>query len=363
MRESDMMLGIHEIEGIGWETMQLIVRSVPDLRLFLERPATELLKNSKVPPKKADLIERVLTYEYIAGKLRFYEQCGVRPVTCLDEEYPPLLMHVHRPPWVIYTQGDLELLQKPSIAVVGTRNPSPYGREVAEWFGADLAAYGLPVVSGLARGVDSYAHAGALRTTGATIAVLGNGLNVCYPPEHHGLQRQIARRGLVISEYSWNAKPSKGTFPWRNRIIAGITLGTVIVEAAAKSGSLLTAQYALDNGKEIFAVPGPILSPRSAGVNGLIRDGAALVTSPKEIAAAFGIEVAPDAPSRMDRGEPLTEEEAHLLSLMGAEAVSIDELQRRSKVNFGHLHTVLLSLLVKNRIRALPGSLYMARMN
>ncbi|MCI3919038.1 DNA-processing protein DprA [Paenibacillus sp. TRM 82003] len=362
MEERDVMLGLCEMEGIGWESIQIIVDAVEDLKALLETPATTLLKGTKISKRKQGEIETVLTKAYIAGKLRFYEERGVVPITFFEPAYPPLLRYIHKPPWVLYAVGDVSLLQRLCVSVVGTRHPTYYGREVAEWLGAELASAGIPVVSGLARGIDGYAHAGALGSTGATIAVLGNGLNLRYPPEHYELQRAIAERGLVLTEYRWNARPSKGSFPWRNRIIAGLSRGTVVVEAAARSGSLLTAEYALAFGRDVFAVPGLITSPKSAGAYRLIREGAKLVTAPSDVVGEY-VEL-PSGNDAKDASpeEQLTAEEAELLSLMGAEAATVDELMSLSGHTFGHLHSVLLSLLVKKRIRALPGSQYIARM-
>jgi len=365
LKERDVLLGLHEIEGVGWETIQLIVEAVPDLRELLERPVSELLSARRIAARRARSIEAVLTNSFIEGKLRFYEGCGVRPITLYDEEYPPSLRFIHKPPWVLYTLGNIELLHAPSVAVVGTRHPTPYGREVAEWFGAELASAGLPVVSGLARGIDGCAHAGALRTTGDTIAVLGNGLNVCYPSEHHALQRAIGERGLLVSEYAWNTRPSHGTFPFRNRIIAGLSRGTVVVEAAARSGSLITAELAASYGRDVFAVPGLITSPKSAGVYDLLDAGAMLATSPSVVAREYGAAAASARTAGYGQApeEEPTAEERLVLDAMGAAPASIDDLLRRTELTFGHLHTVLLSLLVKKRIRALPGSSYIARMN
>jgi DNA processing protein len=364
MEEREVLIGLSEIEGVGWETIQHVVDTLTDIRALLKRPAGELLGKTKIAKRKITDIERFLTKPFIEGKLNFYERCGVAPVTIFDSCYPPLLRFIHKPPWILYTIGNVELLQRPTIAIVGTRNPTPYGREVAEWFGRELAGAGFAVVSGLARGIDSYAHAGALRANGSTVAVLGNGLNVCYPPEHHALQRAIGERGLVISEYGWNAKPSKVTFPWRNRIIAGMSRGTVVVEASERSGSLITTDSALEAGRDVFAIPGLITSPKSAGVYRLIREGAKIATRPSDVAGEYGVETgAEDASNPVSDTEALTEEEAQVLEAMGVEPATIDELLIRTEHTFGHLHTVLLSLLIKKRIRALPGSAYIARMN
>jgi len=364
MRERDVLLAVHEIEGVDWETIQNIADAFPDLTALLDKPAAARIAGAGVPAELAARIDALLTNESIAGKLRFYESRGIATITFFDAAYPPWLRYMYRPPWVLYAQGDLELLQRASVAVVGSRHPTAYGREVAGWFGAELAAAGVPVVSGLARGVDSYAHAGALKTTGATIAVLGNGLNVVYPPEHHALQRAIASKGVVVTEYAWNAAPSKLTFPWRNRIIAGIACATLVVEAAERSGSLQTADYALKHGRDVFGVPGHITSAKSAGVYGLIRDGAKLALSPVELLEEIGQRPGKSsAPAHAIDTSGLTPEEAELVAVMGGEAMPIDEMIARTGHSFGHLHTVLLSLLVKNRIRALPGSQYIVTVN
>jgi DNA processing protein len=360
LRERDVLLGLVELEGIGWETIYHLVERTKSIQEVMEHSAKEILRGIPVIQTKGAKIDQFLTNDFIEGKLKFYERCGVDIVSFFDAEYPPLLRYAFQPPWILYVQGNKQLFLKDSVAIVGTRHPTPYGREVAEWFGAELAAEGIAVVSGLARGIDSAAHAGALRTTGETIAVLGNGLNVHYPPEHHKLQRAIAERGLIVSEYGWNTKPSKGSFPWRNRLIAGITRGTLVVEAAKKSGSLLTAQYAVQFNRDVFAVPGPITSPKSAGTYDLIRTGAMLAVHPSDILAEYGYQQL-DQPNH--EKTKLSEDEQELLEAMGAEAVTIDELARRTAQPFGHLHKLLLSLLVKKRIRALPGSAFIARLN
>jgi len=363
MEERDVLFGLMELDGVGWETVQHLVERTKDIREVFDRSATQILKGIDIIQTKGKVIDKFLTNEFIEGKLRFYKDCGVNIITFFDAEYPPLLRYVFRPPWVLYTLGNVELFQRPSVAIVGTRNPTRYGREVAEWFGYEIAAAGIPVVSGLARGIDSCAHAGALQSTGDTIAVLGNGLNVRYPPEHHRLQREIEERGLVVSEYGWNTKPVKGTFPFRNRIIAGLSRGTLVVEASEKSGTVITTDFALNFGRDIFAVPGLITSPKSAGVYKLIREGAKLAITPRDVISEY-VSLKDEGRSEGEQSkEILTDDEQEVLQAMGVEAVTVDRLIDLTAYSFGHLHSVLLSLLVKKRIRALPGSAYIVRMN
>ncbi|WP_274361495.1 DNA-processing protein DprA [Paenibacillus thermotolerans] len=358
--ERSILIALHDIKGVGWETVnKIFTASKGDVTKLLEHPE-RLLKQAEVPPRLQREIVPVLTKSMIAGKLSFYESCNVQFVTWFDSFYPPLLRYIHKPPWVMYARGDLSLLTLPMISIVGTRHPTPYGREVSEWFGSEIAAAGFAVVSGLARGVDSGAHSGALRANGPTIAVLGCGLNVNYPPEHYELQRRIEEKGLVLSEYRWNTSPTKGSFPWRNRIIAGMSRGTVVVEAAERSGSLITTEFALETGRDIFAVPGLITSPKSAGTYRLLRDGAKMATRPSDVLEEYYV-TRREIPA--NEAEAHTEEEAELLLAMGAEAVTVDDLLQRTGHTFGHLHVILLSLLMKKRIRALPGSAYIARLN
>lgn len=359
--ERAVLIAIHDVKGVGWETVNKIMSTVKDLTALLYKPE-ELLREAEVQPPLLNKIVPVLTKSMIAGKLNFYETCNVRLVTWFDDVYPPLLRYIHKPPWVLYAQGDVSLLSLPMLSIVGTRNPTPYGKQVAEWFGSDITSAGFAVVSGLARGIDSYAHSGALAANGPTIAVLGCGLNVKYPPEHHELQRRIQAHGLVVSEYRWNSAPTKGSFPWRNRIIAGMSRGTVVIEAAERSGSLITSDFALETGRDVFAVPGLITSPKSAGTYRLLRDGAKMATRPADVLEEYGMRLS-SAAVTTEGGQSLTGEEAELLQAMGAESVTIDDLLSRTEHTFGHLHIILLSLLMKKRIRALPGSAYIARLN
>jgi DNA processing protein len=215
-----------------------------------------------------------------------------------DPAFPPLLAAIHDPPPGLFLRGAAEpvLLARPAVAVVGARACSPYGEHVARLLGRELAAAGAVVVSGLARGVDGAAHRGALDAGGSTVAVLGCGIDRDYPASHRRLAGEIRATGLVVSEYEPGIEPAPWRFPARNRIIAGLALAVVIVEARARSGALITADFALDEGREVFAVPGEITSALSAGTNELIRLGAAPLTKPADVLDALGL-VAPPAPA------------------------------------------------------------------
>src|SRR5476649_1771064 len=215
--------------------------------------------------------------------------CGMTPVAWSDPAYPAALAAIIDPPFVLWTRGVLAALDRPAVAIVGSRAGSPYALAVAEQLAADLAARGIVIVSGLARGVDSAAHRGALAAGGATIAVLGSGADVIYPPEHAALANEIIVQGAVISELVPGTPPLPWCFPLRNRIISGLSRAVVVIEAGEKSGSLITARCALEQGREVLAVPGNVLSGRNRGAHALLRDGAKIVESADDILEELGM--------------------------------------------------------------------------
>jgi DNA processing protein len=214
---------------------------------------------------------------------------GMTPLPWSDPSYPAALAAIADPPFVLWTRGAASALERPAVALVGSRAASPHGLAVAERLGADLAARGIVVVSGLARGVDSAAHRGALAGGGSTVAVLGSGADVIYPPEHAALAREIERTGVVMSELAPGTPPLPLFFPLRNRIISGLSRAIVVIEAGEKSGSLITARLALDQGREVLAVPGNVLSGRNRGAHGLLRDGAKIVEDADDILEELGL--------------------------------------------------------------------------
>lgn len=290
------------------------------------------------------------------GEVERARERGVSIVTLLDEEYPDGLRRIHDPPPVLYVKGALLPADSDAVAVVGSRAATAYGKVTAERIARDLSAAGVTVVSGLARGIDSSAHRGALEGGGRTIAVLGSGLDLVYPPENRRLSEEIAARGAVISEFPFGTVPEKRNFPMRNRTISGFSLGVVVVEAAVRSGALITAGLALDEGREVFAVPGNITSATSAGPHGLIRDGAKLVQSAADIIEEFP-HLAPrshgaGAPSDI-RG--LSEDEEAILSRIGREPLTLDEVIRRSPVPSSRTAALLTALEIKGLVRQFAG--------
>lgn len=317
----------------------------------------------------------------IGPELELMDKHGVSLVTIDDADYPENLKMSSFPPPLLYTRGKLHDGDKYSIAMVGSRHSTQYGRSVAEQFAAKLSAVGLTVVSGFARGIDSAAHESVIRAGGRTIGVLGNGLAVTYPAENRRLGDAIcANHGALVTEYPMTTLPHAYNFPERNHVIATLSLGTIVVEAAEKSGALITAREAVEENRFVFAVPGDVTRANSRGANKLIQQGARLVQRPEDVLAemkdqlrgylrADAFEEAPAGnggtagatPSQTASGSNLTGEEAHLVELISHEPLFYDNLLARidpSRVPPGRLATVLLSLELKRIIKQLPGKVY-----
>jgi len=285
-------------------------------------------------------------------------------VTLGDEDYPAPLLQTEDPPCLLHAMGCIGQLRhlqgNRALAIVGSRNPTPQGRLNAQAFAQHLARTGLTIVSGLALGVDGAAHEGALEgaTSGqlATIAVVGTGLDRVYPKQHLPLAHRIAQQGLILSEYPLGTPPRPENFPRRNRIISGLSQGTLVVEAALESGSLITARQALEQGREVFAIPGSIHSPQSRGCHALIRQGAKLVESAQDVLEELRV---PDpfgqVPLALDTHSPA---ESGLLALLGHEPVGLDALQARSGLDTAHLQAELLDLELAGQVERLPGGLF-----
>jgi DNA processing protein len=298
--------------------------------------------------KSADFLERELD--------KMFER-GVGYICIADARYPePLRQKQVVPPCVLFYKGDISVLQDACVAVVGTRHCSAYGREVAEKLCAELAGYAISVVSGMATGVDAYAHAAALNAGGRTAAILGSGLDKPTPLANLELFDRIAENGLVLSEYPLGTEASKYTFPERNRLIAGASRACVIVEAAAKSGALITADRALEQGREVFAVPGNITSPKSEGTNTLIKNGARPLTATQDILAFFNMQN-----TKINQNHtsiPLDIFEQKLYNLLRDGALSVNELAERSGFSLPEVITLLFSLEMKEEIKREPNNMY-----
>jgi DNA processing protein len=263
----------------------------------------------------------------------------IRSLTRGSSAYPPLVAQLHDPPSRLFLRGDAALLDRPAVAIVGARSCSPYGAQVARTLARELAGAGVVVASGLARGIDGEAHRGALEAGGATLAVLGCGIDVDYPPRHANLARRIAETGLVLSEYPPGTEPAPWRFPARNRILAGLALATVVVEARERSGALITADFALELGREVFAVPGEITAALSAGTNRLIRQGAAPLLGADDVLSALGVEPVGPPPAL-----GVSESARRVAALLADGPRASDELVRASGLSAGDAAAALVEL-------------------
>lgn len=282
---------------------------------------------------------------------------NIKIITLLDQNYPEKLKEIYDPPSVLYVKGSLLPEDNLSLGVVGTRKITSYGREVTETLVKDLVTSGMTIVSGLARGVDSLAHKVALENNGRTIAVLGSGVNVIYPPENTGLAAKIAESGAVISELPPNISPSRGYFPARNRIISGLSFGVLVTEAGEESGSLITAGCALEQNREVFAVPGPIYSKLSKGPSALIKQGAKLVTSAADILDELNIEQKQKA-EKVRQIIPDSHDEEIIVKVLENEVKHIDQIIRESKLPVDKLTALLTTMELKGQIKNLGTGSY-----
>ncbi|OYT73060.1 MAG: DNA-protecting protein DprA [Chloracidobacterium sp. CP2_5A] len=306
--------------------------------------------------------------ENAARQMAALARSGGRAITLADDDYPALLREIHGAPLLLFVKGDwAESLAQPCIAVVGSRACSTYGRNAAAKLARDLAAAGMTIVSGLARGIDAAAHEAALEAQGRTIAVLGAGLDDMYPKENAKLAERIAESGALATEFPFEKPPTPRNFPYRNRVIAGLCLGVLVVEAAERSGSLITARLALEQGREVFAVPGNITSGKSAGANRLIQDGAKLVMDWRDVAEEFSYELrrrlrqgqSPPTPAQRPLPLELTEDERALLALVGFDQpIHVDALAMQSGLGQSRVLAALLSLTLNGALRELPGKRY-----
>jgi DNA processing protein len=302
----------------------------------------------------------------IEHDLEWQAKPGNRILTCQDTDYPALLQEISDPPPLLYIHGNIEVLQEPQLAIVGSRNPTAAGRQTAIDFARHLSAAGLVITSGLALGIDAAGHQGALDAGAPTIAVMGTGLDRVYPARHRDLARQIAQIGVLVSEFPPGTPPIAENFPRRNRIISGLSLGTLVVEAAIRSGSLISARYALEQGREVFAIPGSIHNPLSRGCHHLIRQGAKLVETAQDImdelgalATALGPGITTASPSESRETTPqLAEDYAQLLESIGFENTSIDMLVKTTHLTPAEVSSMLLQLEMNGYIAANPGGFY-----
>jgi DNA processing protein len=351
-------LSLKEIRGIGNRLFLQLIEHFGEPENILNASRKELQAAGRIPEALASRIVKHKIHAHIKEELELVSANNGKLITFLDPNYPALLRQIADPPPYLYVYGNLRP-DSANIAIVGSRNATTYGRTTTERLSANLASCGLTIVSGMARGIDSAAHKGALSAQGETIAVLGCGLGTIYPPENKRLFHEIAKNGAVISEFAFHAPPEAHHFPIRNRIISGLALGTVIVEATQKSGSLITARLAAEQGREVFAVPGSITSFKSMGTHKLIKQGAKLVEHVNDILEELNIKEKAAHPGHPK--QPVIEttaEEKRILDELSPYPIHIDNILRQVPLSAGKVSSLLLQLELKGLVNQSPGKLF-----
>lgn len=347
------LIALNSINGIGSVRLKLLIDHYHDPRLIWNAPQRELKQalGEKIGQSFVDqrgAVDPQQLYETIAKQ-------NVGILTLWDTQYPELLKEIADPPAILFYKGDIRFANTKAIGVVGTRKMTAYGHDVTETLTKELVAHGFTIVSGLARGVDSLAHRATLAVHGTTIAVLGSGLNRIYPAENKPLADQIASCGLLLSELAPDTPATAGTFPARNRIISGLSCGVLVTEAASDSGSLITAQLALEQNREVFAVPGSIFSKQSQGVSMLIKEGGKLVTSVDDILEEFGDQ---KEGATLSEYEPKNDTEKKVLNILFDKEVVIDELVRETGLPSSSVGSTLSVLELQGVVKHLGMGLY-----
>lgn len=356
MDEREAYIVLNMMQKVGPVVVRELTNRLGSAAAILEADKAQLTSVFRVGAGTAQaVVEQRGTIDW-AAEIDRAQTVGARIITQIDEEYPSQLLEIHDPPLALYVRGRFESRDKHSIAVVGTRRPSNYGKQSAELVSRQLARAGHTVVSGLATGIDTIAHTAALAAGGRTLAVIGSGLDELYPPRNAALADEIVEHGAVISEFPMGRKPDRTTFPMRNRIVSGLSRGVLIVEAGRRSGALITANQALDQGRTVFAIPGRIDTEYAQGTNDLIKAGAKLVSNVDDILSEYEFLVPGGLPQQDAAPTPaLSDEEANIASLLEQGESGVDVLIRESGLPAARVNSLLLRMEMKKVVRVLPG--------
>ncbi len=350
-------VALTQIQGLGHTKIYQLLKTFGSPNKVFSANTHQL--KEVVTESIAKKIQQGIHTEASQKTLSWLEKDNTHIITLADTEYPQRLLEIADPPAVLYAIGNLKWLNHPSIAIVGSRNATPQGEKNADSFAQEMCMQGLCVISGMALGIDGAAHRGAIKSTGATIAVVGTGLDIVYPAKHRELAHQIAERGLIISEFPLGTPSKAQNFPRRNRIISGLSSGCLVVEANIKSGSLITARLAAEQGREVFAIPGSIHSPVSKGCHQLIKQGAKLVESAEDILDELKNITTNHDPFGPTTQTGTTPPEANtLLDLMGFEAISFESLLAASALTTEALSSMLMLLELEGKVTAQAGGSY-----
>lgn len=373
MTDLEYLIVLNSIPDIGFIRFSNLIKRFGNIKNIFTATQAELEEVENIGPKISSEILKCEKEEILKRGSKLIDKYGVKVISYFDKEYPENLKQIYDPPIILYVKRNILLEDKFAIAIVGSRNASRYGIATAERLGYELASRGVTIVSGLARGIDAAGHRGALKAKGRTIAVLGSGLAEVYPPEHKELSDEIAKNGAVVSEFPMEVAPLKDNFPRRNRIISGLSLGVVVVEAAKNSGALITADFALEQGRELYAVPGQARAVTSYGTNMLIRQGAKLVETADDmldelkdvIKGQLGLKVNVERKDDLDvlktATRNLDESEHKVLKAVKDEPTFIDEIVDVSDLSASEILGCLTKLELKGLIEQLPGKTYIKK--
>lgn len=358
-------IALATVEGIGPKRFINLINYLGDPKQVLSAPLDKLSEIPDIGKETARNIKSKVKWKTVDEQMKLFEKYSrqkdhqIKFITCKDSDYPENLKSIYDPPPFLFVRGELKDEDKRALAIVGTRRASAYGKNVAEKLSSELVGRGVTIVSGLARGIDSIGHLNALKSKGRTIAVFGSGLDIIYPREHLRLAQRITENGALISEFPLGTKPLAENFPKRNRLISGLSLGVIVIEAPKRSGALLTAECALDQGREVFAVPGNIGSKKSEGTNALIKKGAALVTSVDDVLNELkGVLNFPSEKEKTKMETDLSGDEKKVFSFLSMEPNHIDKIAKNSNFKIPHLLSVLLSLELKGLVKQLSGKMF-----
>jgi DNA processing protein len=351
-------VGFNLVKGIGSVRLNQIREFYGSLEVAWNSPA-EGLVSAGLPQKVVENFTKIRQQLDLNRVMDEIGKKGIKILTLQDEDYPRRLKEINQPPPVLYVKGSINVEDEWAVAVVGTRRVTAYGRQVASEIAQFLAQNGITVISGLARGVDAISHQAALKAGGRTVAVLGSGVDVVYPPEHAKLANEITSQGALVSDYPVGTQPDGINFPPRNRIISGLSMATIVVEAGEKSGALITAEFAVEQGKEVFAVPGSILTPQSEGTNRLIEQGARPLLKMSEILDTLKLEQIPEKQNSR-RQFPLNPIETKLLSALSQDPIHIDEVCSQAGLPISEVSATLTMLELKGMVSQVGGMNYIA---
>lgn len=350
-------VGLSSISCLGPKRILNIINHFGTAQKAWHASREQFVEVEGISQKIASQIEKERKNIDLSIKLKQLQDNDIKVITYEDENYPQVLKYIHYPPALLYVKGEFNFQDQKVVGIVGTRKYTSYGKRVATKIAGSLTRFGFTIVSGLARGIDTFAHRSTLDSGGRTVAVLGCGIDVIYPRQNINLAREIVKEGALISEFPPGTPPAAGNFPRRNRIISGLAYGLVVVEAAEKSGALITADYALEQGKDVFAVPGNIDSPYSRGCNKLIKEGAVMVGNPLDIVQEMGYDFTDESGLQYNFAD-YTDEEKRLLAVLDPQPMHIDEILKRNKLSSQKLNSLLTSLELKGAVRQLIGKYF-----